>query len=35
MELKFNNKKYWELPKPTGDKALRPQFNRVTQVKFF
>lgn len=35
MELEFNRKKYWEVPKPTGDRVARPAFDRVTQVKFY
>ena len=35
MELIFNKKKLWEIPKPTGDRAIRPQYDRVTQAKFY
>ena len=34
MELLFDQQKQWKLPKPTGDRVVRPQFNRVTQTKF-
>ena len=35
MELTFNSKKLWEIPKPSGDRAARPSHDRVTQVKFY
>jgi len=35
MELTFNSKKLWEIPKPSGDRAARPSYDRVTQVKFY
>ena len=35
MELIFNKKKLWQLPKPTGDRSARPQYEKVTQVKFY
>ncbi len=34
MELLFDQQKQWKLPKPTGDRVVRPQFYRVTQTKF-
>lgn len=33
--MEFNNKKFWYIPKPVGDRAWRPQFERVSQVKFY
>lgn len=35
MGLTFNSKKLWEIPKPSGDRAARPSYDRVTQVKFY
>jgi len=35
MDLMFNNKKFWEIPKPTGSKVSHPAYDRVTQVKFY
>lgn len=35
MELIFNRKKLWEIPKPTGNRVQRPLFERVSQTKFY
>lgn len=32
---KFDSRKYWKIPKPTGDAVARPQYKRVSQVKFY
>lgn len=35
IQEKFNRKKQWLMPKPTGDNAWKPSFAKVSQVKFF
>lgn len=33
--MDFNKRKYWYLPRPTGDLVSKPQTVRVSQVKFY
>lgn len=35
IQDKFNKKKQWVLPRPTGDNASKPSLVKVSQVKFY